>query len=183
MVLRLLQQRRGDLLRAVRIDTETRVALDGVGHRAQRRDALPGCHALFVCFGNMCRSPLAVLILRRTAADAGVAVEVASAGTWAAVGQGMDAGTTACAERHGLEVTEHVARQMVPADVAAANIVVSLAADATPIVGCIASRLTQPPVILDRPALNPWGMADDAHEHAYAQTAATCAEVLARTQA
>jgi protein-tyrosine phosphatase len=36
---------------------------------------------LCVCLGNICRSPLAEGILRKVAADAGVAIHVESAGT------------------------------------------------------------------------------------------------------
>jgi protein-tyrosine-phosphatase/8-oxo-dGTP pyrophosphatase MutT (NUDIX family) len=134
---------------------------------------------LFVCLGNVCRSPLAEVLLRRMAVEAGAPILVASAGTWAEVRQSMYPATAECATRHGLDGSAHVSRQLVHADIAAHDIVVTLDAMAGEVVQTIADRLDNPPTILVRPALNPWGMDDDAHELAYRQIAATCADVLA----
>ena len=40
----------------------------------------PEYRVLFVCTGNTCRSPMAVQVLRRALAEAGLAAEVTSAG-------------------------------------------------------------------------------------------------------
>jgi protein-tyrosine phosphatase len=73
---------------------------------------------LFVCSGNICRSPTAEAVLRRLVADAGLAdeIEVDSAGTgsWHA-GEPPDDRSSAAARRRGLELTG-VARQVSPAD-------------------------------------------------------------------
>ncbi len=73
---------------------------------------------LFVCSGNICRSPTAEAVFRRLVADAGLSdeIEVDSAGTggWHA-GDPPDERATAAARRRGLELGG-VARQISPAD-------------------------------------------------------------------
>lgn len=64
---------------------------------------------LFVCIGNVCRSPLAEVMLRKMASDAGVAAEVSSAGTWAEVRQGLY-GRHRCV-RAGARTRRHRSRQ------------------------------------------------------------------------
>lgn len=138
----------------------------------------PPVRVLFVCLGNVCRSPLAEVVLRRMAADAGAPILVASAGTWAEVEAGMYADTAACAAGHGLDGSAHVSRQLTPDIVGAADLIVSLDSHAAEIVGRIAERCSPIPDLLVRPAINPWGMDEAAHQLAYEQIAATCAEVL-----
>jgi len=61
---------------------------------------------LFVCLGNICRSPLAEAALRLPAAKAGIAMSVDSAGTgdWH-VGDPPDCRAQAVARRHGADVS------------------------------------------------------------------------------
>ena len=68
---------------------------------------------LFVCLGNICRSPLAEAALRAEAERAGVAVTVASAGTgnWH-VGKPPDRRAQATALRHGIDISGYHARQV-----------------------------------------------------------------------
>lgn len=69
---------------------------------------------LFVCLGNICRSPLAKSVFRQIVRDAGLdhRVHVDAAGTSAYhIGSGPDARTVATARERGLEV-EHSARQV-----------------------------------------------------------------------
>lgn len=72
---------------------------------------------LFVCLGNICRSPLAEGALRAAAADAGIDVEVDSAGTggWHA-GDPPDRRAQAAARRHGTDISGLRARQVRPED-------------------------------------------------------------------
>jgi len=72
---------------------------------------------LFVCLGNICRSPLAEAAFRRVVADAGLAVEIDSAGTgdWH-VGKPPDRRATALAARHGIDIGGYRARQLAPED-------------------------------------------------------------------
>lgn len=66
---------------------------------------------LFVCLGNICRSPLAEAAFRREAARRGLEVEVDSAGTgtWN-LGKPPDARAQAVAAREGLDVSCRRAR-------------------------------------------------------------------------
>jgi protein-tyrosine phosphatase len=68
---------------------------------------------LFVCLGNICRSPLAEAAFRAEAARAGLAVTVDSAGTagWH-VGRPPDARARAVARRHGVDIDGYAARQV-----------------------------------------------------------------------
>lgn len=73
----------------------------------------PAPKILFVCLGNICRSPLAEAALRQAAARAGLAVEVDSAGTghWH-VGRPPDPRAQAVARRHGGDIAGLRARQV-----------------------------------------------------------------------
>lgn len=72
---------------------------------------------LFVCLGNICRSPLAEAALRAEAERIGVDIEVDSAGTgdWH-LGHPPDARAAAVAERNGIDISHRRARQVTPAD-------------------------------------------------------------------
>lgn len=73
----------------------------------------PKQSVLFVCLGNICRSPMAKWILLDMTASRGMSssIEVDSCGTggWHA-GEPADPRSAACAARHGLQ-TDHTARQ------------------------------------------------------------------------
>lgn len=60
---------------------------------------------LFVCLGNICRSPLAEAAMRDAAGREGVAIEVDSAGTgdWH-IGKPPDRRAIATAARHGIDI-------------------------------------------------------------------------------
>ncbi len=77
----------------------------------------PDKSVLFVCLGNICRSPLAEIIARDKFAQAGLDFQVASAGTgdWH-IGQGADARACAVASRHGYDLSAHRAQQVSVAD-------------------------------------------------------------------
>jgi len=68
---------------------------------------------LFVCLGNICRSPLAEAALRYEAASAGLDVLVDSAGTgdWH-IGSPPDPRARAEALRHGIDIGDYRARQV-----------------------------------------------------------------------
>ncbi len=68
---------------------------------------------LFVCLGNICRSPLAEAALRAAATKAGIAMEVASAGTADYhVGDPPDLRAIAEARRHGIDISQYQGRQL-----------------------------------------------------------------------
>ena len=72
---------------------------------------------LFVCLGNICRSPLAEAAFRREAERLGLGAEVDSAGTgdWH-VGRPPDRRAIATARRNAIDISARRARQVTPAD-------------------------------------------------------------------
>ena len=72
---------------------------------------------LFVCLGNICRSPLAEAAFRRAARQAGLDLRIDSAGTgdWH-VGQPPDTRAQAVAKKHGVNISDYRARQVAAAD-------------------------------------------------------------------
>ncbi|WP_370304945.1 low molecular weight protein-tyrosine-phosphatase [Sinimarinibacterium flocculans] len=72
---------------------------------------------LFVCLGNICRSPLAEAAFRAEASRVGLEVEIDSAGTgdWH-VGHARDRRAQAVARRHGIDIAHYRARQVCAAD-------------------------------------------------------------------
>ena len=72
---------------------------------------------LFVCLGNICRSPLVEAVARGEFARAGLAIDVTSAGTGGhTAGEPADARALAVARRHGYALSAHRARQVKAAD-------------------------------------------------------------------
>jgi protein-tyrosine phosphatase len=65
---------------------------------------------LFVCTGNICRSPAAARILAERAG--GARIEVASAGTRAVVGSGVHPLTAAALAQRGIPTEGHAARDL-----------------------------------------------------------------------
>ncbi|RZK02477.1 MAG: low molecular weight phosphotyrosine protein phosphatase [Novosphingobium sp.] len=78
---------------------------------------MPRTAVLFVCLGNICRSPLAEAAFREAAAKAGLDVEVDSAGTgdWH-LGSPPDPRAQAEALRHGVDISGYRGRQAGPDD-------------------------------------------------------------------
>lgn len=68
---------------------------------------------LFVCLGNICRSPLVEAVARKHFAEAGLDLDVASCGTggWHA-GEQADPRMRAAAAKAGYELEAHRARQL-----------------------------------------------------------------------
>lgn len=71
---------------------------------------------LFVCLGNICRSPAANGVMLKMTADAGLKIDIDSAGigSWH-VGQLPDSRMRACGKRHGYDFNHH-ARQVQKSD-------------------------------------------------------------------
>jgi protein-tyrosine-phosphatase len=66
---------------------------------------------LFVCSGNICRSPMAAALAADAAARDGFAIRVASVGTMALVGEGAEADAHRAVAEIGLSLAPHRARQ------------------------------------------------------------------------
>lgn len=85
---------------------------------------------LFVCLGNICRSPLAEAAFREEAARVGLDAEADSAGTgdWHR-GEPPDRRAIAAARRNGIDISHLRARQIRPEDFEAFDLVVALDRD------------------------------------------------------
>ena len=85
---------------------------------------------LFVCLGNICRSPLAEAAFRAETARIGLDAHVDSAGTgdWHA-GDPPDARARATAKRHGIDISTYRARQVTAQDFASFDHIVALDRD------------------------------------------------------
>ncbi|MFC8680729.1 low molecular weight protein-tyrosine-phosphatase [Microbacterium ureisolvens] len=84
---------------------------------------------VFVCTGNICRSPMAEVVFREFADASGLGSRVASTsagtGDWH-VGEQADLRTIEALERAGYDGTHHRARQFTHADFARSDLVVAL---------------------------------------------------------
>ena len=81
--------------------------------------AQPVISILFVCLGNICRSPLAEGVFRAVAAERGLShlfrLDSAGTGGWHA-GSAPDPRSVAIAARHGIDITGQCARKVAPED-------------------------------------------------------------------
>ncbi|XP_042246990.1 low molecular weight phosphotyrosine protein phosphatase isoform X2 [Thunnus albacares] len=85
----------------------------------QNNMAAPGSKSvLFVCLGNICRSPIAEAVFRKMATDDGVAdkwvIDSGATSDWN-VGRLPDSRGLACLKKHGIE-TSHRAQQVTKED-------------------------------------------------------------------
>ena len=82
---------------------------------------------LFVCLGNICRSPLAEAVMREKALHRGIELSVDSAGTgsWH-VGEPPCDHSIRVAARHGLDIRSLRARQVLREDEQRFNVIVGL---------------------------------------------------------
>jgi protein-tyrosine-phosphatase len=81
---------------------------------------------LFVCAGNICRSPFAEALARRLATERGLDVEFESAGEIALDGDRCPRDAVAAARRHGIDLSTHRARRLRAEQKAAADEIVPL---------------------------------------------------------
>ena len=142
---------------------------------------------LFVCLGNICRSPLAEGILRAQAADR-PDMEIDSAGTAAwHVGKAPDPRSIATAARHGIDISSLRARQVCTEDFSRFDLI--LAMDAANLADLQARAPAGAPArlrrFLDRDVPDPYyGGADgfaDVHEMLERGCAALLAELAGRS--
>ena len=84
---------------------------------------------LFVCLGNVCRSPMAEAVFRDLVKKADLAgkFEIKSAGTggWHA-GERVHRGTREILSRHGIDINGLVAKQVTPTDLEQADYIIAM---------------------------------------------------------
>jgi protein-tyrosine-phosphatase len=84
-------------------------------------------HVLFVCTGNICRSPMAAAILAHLLQERGVGdLEVRSAGTAPWDGAPASEGSYLISLEHGLDLSSHRARQLTTDIVADAGVILGM---------------------------------------------------------
>ena len=89
----------------------------------------PHASVLFICTGNICRSPTAHALLVHKAAEVGLAVEVDSAAvTGSEVGNPPDSRSLAELRRRGIAMPAHKARRVTPDDFRRFDLVVGMTA-------------------------------------------------------
>src|SRR2546430_16016254 len=84
-------------------------------------------HVLFVCTGNICRSPLAAALLERALRERGLEVTVASAGTGAWDGAPASEGAYLVGLERGLDLSGHRARLLTRELVEKAHLILTMA--------------------------------------------------------
>lgn len=94
---------------------------------AERSDRSP-LRVVFVCWGNICRSPMAERVAEREAADAGLTgVAFTSAATSSEeLGAPMDRRAAATLDRHQYRSVDHVAHRIDRAELENADLVIAM---------------------------------------------------------
>jgi len=85
----------------------------------------PGIDILFVCTGNICRSPIAEALLRARLEAVGAPAQVSSGGLLFD-GRGAEPGAVAALARDGLDLTSHVSRTITAEMVSQADLVITM---------------------------------------------------------
>lgn len=80
---------------------------------------------LFVCTGNLCRSPMAEGLMRQQLAQTGLDLRyrVASAGTWGVEGSPASENAVTVMGERGIDIAEHRAHTVTARDVAEADLI------------------------------------------------------------
>jgi len=99
--------------------------LDSVGVRPQKRERVPPStkSILFVCFGNIMRSPMAEAIFRQCTAGTHILVSAVSAGLHAIPGGAAHPRAVAASSEIGLSLVEHRAQLLSPEMVSEADVI------------------------------------------------------------
>jgi protein-tyrosine phosphatase len=145
---------------------------------------------LFVCLGNICRSPLAEAAFRARAADAGLDVQADSAGTgnWH-VGEPPDRRAQATALAHGVDISRYRGRQVEPADFRRFSHIFALDLDNLAVLHRIkpADATARVGLLLDlvdgmegQPVADPYYGADEGFEETWQQVDSAARALVAR---
>jgi protein-tyrosine phosphatase len=86
---------------------------------------------LFVCTGNICRSPMAEAFLKHILAREGLATDyvVRSAGVWAMDGRPASSYAIQVMARRGMDISGHRAHGLTRADVEEADLILAMASE------------------------------------------------------
>ena len=87
-------------------------------------------HVLFLCTGNICRSPLGEGILKHKLEQKRIgSVTVSSAGTYGLSGSPAESHGVEVAAQHGIDISDHIARHVTREMLDGADLVACLAMD------------------------------------------------------
>jgi len=87
-------------------------------------------HILFICTGNLCRSPIAEGILKKMVVERGIpSVDVSSAGTFAMTESPAASLAVEVAMKHGVDLSDHGSRHMTRQMLAGADLVLGMEVD------------------------------------------------------
>jgi protein-tyrosine phosphatase len=147
---------------------------------------------LFVCLGNICRSPTAEAVFRQLATERGLSgrLEIDSAGTgdWH-IGQPPDPRATEAAARNGIELTG-TARQVRPSDINEFDLVVAMDSSNHADLVAMADGAFEHIVLLREPASedspdvpDPYFGGEDGFDEALAIIRRNCQALLDRVEA
>ncbi len=99
--------------------------IDLMGVRSKREQIKPGARSfLFVCFGNLMRSPMAEVLFRKSVAEAQLTdVHIKSAGVHAVVGREAHPRAVTVSQEVGLPLAQHHAQLLTPELVSQADVI------------------------------------------------------------
>jgi protein-tyrosine phosphatase len=134
-----------------------------------------GLRILFVCTGNTCRSPLAVLALRAELGEDAGAVELDSAGTAASGGEPASAGSLRVAAAAGFDLSGHRSRPLTREQVRDADLVFVMSPSHRAAVEGLGARRERVHVLSEWPApgepgepvFDPFGASHEAYEECW----------------
>jgi protein-tyrosine phosphatase len=84
---------------------------------------------LFVCTGNICRSPIAERLLRHRSAQLGLDLSVSSAGTRALNGKPMHPESVRVLQERGVDAADFFSRLLTPVMVSSSDLILGLTRD------------------------------------------------------
>lgn len=130
-------------------------------------------HIQMVCWGNICRSPMAERVAQKVAGDRGLQVRIDSSGISSEeVGNPMDSRARATLEQHGYDASGHRAHQVDASDIADVDLFVAAEqahADRLVAMGAESDRVRlvsdfDPEAEPGEPLPDPWWGDDDGFE-------------------
>ena len=126
---------------------------------------------LFVCTGNICRSPFAHYLAEHLAKEAGIPVSIESAGTMGEVGLDMEPGAVKALAARGLKGLSHSARQLDEGMMSRADVVYALTgrhrdwiSSHFPVHAAKVAVLREAAGLPGADVADPYGLSDDEYE-------------------
>jgi len=125
---------------------------------------------LFVCIGNICRSPTAEYLLRARLASDGI--DVGSAGLSALVGRPMDATAAQVLLEHGVDGSPHRGRQVTPDLLLKSDLILAMEKSHVAVIGRSAPEVSGKVFLLgkwqaDKEIPDPYGQSRPSFDHVF----------------